>query len=75
MQDLYPLQKEKKIKKQRKGLGQTSNFVASQEANITQIIFCKFQKDCFELLILHRFFFMVLYMYIAPGQDHITPDD
>ena len=47
-------------------------FWASQEAIITLIVCCKFQKDCFELY-LHRFF-MILYMYIAPGQGQITSD-
>ena len=49
-------------------------FWASQEAIITLNICCKFQKDCFELWF-YIDFFMILYMYIAPGQGQITSDD
>ena len=45
---------------------QWGKFWASQEAIITLNICCKFQKDCFELWF-YIDFFVILYMYIAPG--------
>ena len=53
---------------------QWGKFWASQEAIITLNICCKFHEDCFKLWF-YIDFFMILYMYIAPGQGQITSDD
>ena len=39
---------------------------------VTSVICCKFQKNLFEVWF-YRIFFMVLYMYIAPGQGQRVP--
>ena len=44
-------------------------FLCQQELLVTFVICCKFQKNLFEV----GFFFMILYMYIAPGQAQTTP--
>ena len=46
--------------------------LCQQEHPVTLVICCKFQRNLFEVLILYNFF-MVLYMYIAPGQGQTAP--
>ena len=57
------------------GQGQTTpgtKFWCQQEPLVTSIICYKFQKNLFEVWF-YTIFFMVLYMYIAPGQGLTTP--
>ena len=44
-----------------------------QEHLVISLICCKFQKKSLWCLILYNFFFMILYMYIAPGQGQTAP--
>ena len=50
-----------------------TKFWCQQENLVTSVICCKFQNNLFESLILYNFFFMILYMYIAPGQGQTVP--
>ena len=58
------------------GQGQTTpwgqNFVVNRKAKSLCPFCCKFQKNLFEVWF-YTYFFMLLYMYIAPGQGQITP--
>ena len=47
-------------------------FWCQQEHLVTSVICCKFQKNLFEVWF-YTFFFMILYMYIAPGQGQTAP--
>ena len=48
-------------------------FWCQQEHLVTSVIYCKFQKNLFEVWFYTFFFFMILYMYIAPGQGQTAP--
>ena len=48
-------------------------FLCQQEYLVTLVICCKFQKNLFKSDFIH--FFMILYMYIAPGQGQTAPGD
>ena len=47
-------------------------FWCQQEHHVTSVICCKFQKHLFEVWF-YTNFFMILYMYIAPGQGQTAP--
>ena len=47
-------------------------FWIQQEHLVTLVICCKFQKNLFEVWF-YTIFFMILYMYIAPGQGQTAP--
>ena len=47
-------------------------FWCQQEHLVTLVICCKFQKNLFEVWF-YTIFFMILYMYIAPGQGQTAP--
>ena len=49
-----------------------TKFLCQQEHLVTLIICCKFQKNLFEVWF-YTDFFMILYMYIAPGQGQTAP--
>ena len=49
-------------------------FWCQQEHLVTSVIYCKFQKNLFEVWF-YTFFFMILYMYIATGQGRQLPGD
>ena len=49
-----------------------TKFWCQQEHLVTLVIFCKFQKNLFEVWF-YTIFFMILYMYIAPGQGQTAP--
>ena len=49
-----------------------TKFCCQQEHLVTTVICCKFQKNLFEVWF-YIIFFMILYMYIAPGQGHTAP--
>ena len=47
-------------------------FWCQQEYLVTWVICCKFKKNLFEVWF-YTIFFMILYMYIAPGQGQTAP--
>ena len=49
-----------------------TKFWCQQEHLVTSVICCKFQKNLFEDWF-YKILFMVLYMYIAPGQEQTAP--
>ena len=49
-----------------------TKFLCQQEHLVTLVICCKFQKNLFEVWF-YTVFFMILYMYIAPGQGQTAP--
>ena len=49
-------------------------FLYQQENLVTLVICCKFNKISLKSDFLQAFF-LILYMYIAPGQGQITPGD
>ena len=49
-----------------------TKFWCQQEHLVTSVICCKFQKNLFEVWF-YTFFFMILYMYIDPGQGLTAP--
>ena len=49
-----------------------TKFWCQQEYLVTLVICCKIRKNLFEVWF-YTFFFMILYMYIAPGQRQTTP--
>ena len=49
-----------------------TKFWCQQEHLVTSVICCKFQKNLFEVRF-YTIFFMILYMYIAPGQRQTAP--
>ena len=49
-----------------------TKFLCQREHLVTLVICCKFQKNLFEVRF-YTVFFMILYMYIAPGQGQIAP--
>ena len=51
-----------------------TKFLCQQESLVTLVICCKFQKSLFEVWF-YTSFFMILYMYIAPGQGQTIPGD
>ena len=50
-----------------------TKFWCQQEHVVTSVVCCKFKKNLFEVWF-YTIFFMILYMYIAPGQGQ-TPGD
>ena len=51
-----------------------TKFWCQQEHLVTSVICCLFQKNLFEVWF-YTFCFMILYMYIAPGQEQTAPGD
>ena len=51
---------------------QGTKFWCQQKCLVTSYICCKFKKNVFEVWF-YTIFFMILYMYIAPGQGHTAP--
>ena len=49
-----------------------TQFWCQQEGLITLVICCKFKKNLFEVWF-YTFFFMILYMYVVPGQGQTAP--
>ena len=49
-----------------------TKFWCQQEHLVTSVICCKLNKNLFEVWF-YTFFFMILYMYIAPGQGQTAP--
>ena len=49
-----------------------TKFWCQQEHLVTSVICCKFQKNLFEVWF-YTIFFMILYMYTAPGQRQTAP--
>ena len=49
-----------------------TKFWCQQKHFVTLVICCKFQKNLFEVWF-YTFFFIILYMYIAPGQGQTAP--
>ena len=52
---------------------QGTKFWCQQKPFVTSVIWYKFKTKSIWSLILYIFFFMILYMYIAPGQGLTTP--
>ena len=51
-----------------------TKLLCQQEHLVTLVICCSFKKNLFEVWFYTRFF-MILYMYIAPGQGQTSPGD
>ena len=49
-----------------------TKFLCQQEHLVTLVICCKFQNNLFEVCF-YTNFFMILYMYIVPGQGQTAP--
>ena len=48
------------------------NFLCQQEPLVISVIYCMFQENLFEVWFC-TIFFIILYMFIAPGQGQTTP--